>query len=325
MTGAVPHGGRLGQAQADHPLAPRPWLDLSTGINPHGWRRGRAPFSALGRLPDPADVAALEAVAARAFGVPPARVAATAGAEAALRLLPSVIGARRAAVASPAYGSHADAWTLAGATVQAVARADLFRSDAEVLVVVNPNNPDGAATPGAELVAAAEGRWLIVDESFVETRPEISAAALAGDRTVVLRSFGKFYGLAGVRLGFVVCAPALAADIRRRIGDWPVGADAIALGRAAYADRGWAARMRTRLAREAARLDRLLGAQGFEIAGGADLFRLTRCADATARARRLAGQGVLVRTFDHDPTLIRFGLPGAKDWRRLETALEMSR
>ena len=83
--------------------------------------------------------------------------------------------------------------------------------------------------------------------------------------------------------------------------------------------------MRTRLAREAARLDRLLAAHGFEIAGGADLFRLTRCADATARARRLAGQGVLVRTFDHDPTLIRFGLPGAKDWRRLETALEMSR
>lgn len=325
MAGGVAHGGRLAAAQADHPLAPRPWLDLSTGINPHGWRGGRAAFSALRRLPDPADLAALEAAAAKAFGVGADRVAATAGAEAALRLLPSLIGASRVAVASPAYGSHADAWALAGATVQPASRVDLFASDAEALVIVNPNNPDGAATPGAELVAAAAGRWLIIDESFVETAPEISAAALADDRTVVLRSFGKFYGLPGVRLGFVIGAPAVAAAVRRCVGDWPVGADAIALGRDAYAAPAWADRTRARLARDATRLDAVLQGAGFAIVGGTSLFRLARCDDAAGRARRLAEQGVLVRTFDHDPRLIRFGLPQRGRWRRLETALERSR
>src|SRR5690606_20570517 len=131
--------------------------------------------------------------------------------------------------------------------------------------------------------------------------------ALAQGRTIVLRSFGKFYGLPGVRLGFVICDETLAHRLRRRIGDWPVGAEAIAMGRAAYADSGWAERTRLSLARDAERLDRLLKATGFDIAGGTSLFRLARCETAAIRADRLAQQGVLVRTFTHDPTLIRFG------------------
>lgn len=325
MTGAIPHGGRLAAAQAEHPLAPRPWLDLSTGINPEGWRRGRPSLPALRRLPDPTDTAALEDIAASAFGVAPEQVVAVAGAEAGLRLLPDLLEVDRVAVASPTYGSHADAWARASVAVEAVARADLFASEATALIVVNPNNPDGAATPGADLVAAAGGRWLIVDESFGEATPTLSAASLATGRTIVLRSFGKFFGLPGVRLGFVICDPVLAERIRRRIGDWPVGADAIAMGRAAYADTAWAKRTRARLARDAARLDELLTMTGFEIVGGTDLFRLTRSEDAAARARRLAEQGVLVRTFAHDPALIRFGLPERGRWRRLRTALEITR
>ena len=324
MTDAIPHGGRLARAQADYPSAPMPWLDLSTGINPGGWRRGRPPHASLTRLPDPADTLALEVVAAAAFGAPPECVVAVAGAEAGLRLLPEMIEARRVAVASPTYGSHADAWKRAGVAVDEVARTDLFDAAAEVLVVVNPNNPDGAASPGASLAAQAAGRWLIIDESFVEAEPALSAAALAQGRTIVLRSFGKFYGLPGVRLGFVICDETLAHRLRRRIGDWPVGAEAIAMGRAAYADSGWAQRTRLSLARDAERLDRLLQATGFEIAGGTSLFRLARCETAAIRADRLAQQGVLVRTFTHDPTLIRFGLPGRNNWRRLQAALEMS-
>ena len=325
MTDAIPHGGRLAAAQAEHPLAPRPWLDVSTGINPEGWRRGRPSAAMLKRLPDPADTAALERVAASAFGVPAERVVAVAGAEAALRLAPDLLDVRRVAVASPTYGSHEDAWRRAGVAVEAASRADLFEADADMLVVVNPNNPDGAATPGRALVEAARGRWLIIDESFVEVAPELSAATWATGQTIVLRSFGKFYGLPGVRLGFVICDVELADRIRRRLGDWPVGADAIWMGRAAYADVDWARRRATRLQREAARLDRLLRATGFEIVGGTSLFRLAKCEDATKRAGRLAAQGVLVRTFPHDPTLIRFGLPRRRNWRRLEAALEISR
>lgn len=325
MTGAIPHGGRLAEARRAHPSAPTPWLDLSTGINPEGWRRGRASMAALGRLPDPAEVAELEAAAAGFFGCDPARVVAVAGAEAGLRLLPSVLDTARVAIAAPTYGSHADAWRQAGAQVTEIQRAGLFRQPTDAFVVVNPNNPDGAVTPGAELVAGAAGRWLVIDESFIEVAPEMSAIAVAGDRTIVLRSFGKFHGLAGVRLGFVVASPELAVRLRRRIGDWPVGADAISMGIAAYGDPAWAERTRRRLARDATRLDALLVQAGFEIVGGTSLFRLTRSGDAKRRAQALAEQGVLVRVFDHDADLIRFGLPGRAEWPRLQTALETLR
>ena len=322
---SVPHGGRLIAAQAAWPSAPRPWLDLSTGINPHGWRKGRASFDSLTRLPDPEETAALEATAAAAFGVDPERVAAVAGAEAGLRLLPSLLNVRHAAIASPTYGSHANAWRLAGVEVVAVERAALAQADAGVLVVVNPNNPDGALSAPEDLIAAAGDRWLVVDESFGEVAPGFSAASLATGRVVVLRSFGKFYGLPGVRLGFIVADPDLADRVRRRVGDWPVGGEAIAFGRAAYADSDWADAMRVQLQGEAARLDGLLVASGFRIVGGTSLFRLAAADDATVRASKLAEQGVLVRTFDHDPSLIRFGLPDCSGWSRLETALETLR
>jgi cobalamin biosynthetic protein CobC len=325
MTHAIPHGGRLAAAQAAYPRAPQPWIDLSTGINPEGWRGRRPGLAELGRLPDPEDTAALEAAAAGAFGVPAECVVAVAGAEAGLRLLPDLLGVQRVAVAAPTYGSHADAWRLAGAEVIETKRERIFAAAAEAVVVVNPNNPDGAISAGDGLIHNAEGRWLVVDESFVETAPYVSVAALAVGRTIVLRSFGKFYGLAGVRLGFVICDPDLAARIRRRIGDWPVSAEAISMGRAAYADAAWAERTRARLRRDAIRLDGLLEANDLAVVGGTDLFRLARCADANQRADRLAQEGILVRTFAHDDGLIRFGLPGRGRWKRLKAALEKTR
>jgi cobalamin biosynthetic protein CobC len=242
-----------------------------------------------------------------------------------LRLLPGLLDVARVAIASPTYGSHADAWRQARVGTSEVERSSLFEQPTDALVIVNPNNPDGAMTLGSELVAAAARRWLVIDESFVDTDPAMSAIPHLTDRVVVLRSFGKFYGLPGVRLGFVVASPALARRVRERTGDWPVGADAIAMGRAAYADTVWAERTRTALVREAVRMDETLVAAGFTIVGGTSLFRLTRCDDAIGRAQRLAGQGLLVRTFRHDPELLRFGLPGQANWPRLEAALEMSR
>lgn len=325
MAARVEHGGRLAAARAQHPNAPTPWLDLSTGINPHGWRVARPPLATLTRLPDPADLAALEAMAAEAFGTAPGRVVAVPGAEAGLRLLPEALAIRRVAIASPTYGSHADAWRLSGAQVSEPARDELFNDDADLLVVVNPNNPDGRAEPGGDLVARARRRWLIIDESFVEVEPALSAASFESERTIMLRSFGKFHGLPGVRLGFVIAPPAIAAGLRARLGDWPVSADAIAMGRAAYADSNWAERTRVRLAADARRLDALLVDNGLAVVGGTSLFRLVRCADGEAVAWRLGASGVLVRTFAFDPGLIRFGLPGRHDWPRLRRALETAR
>ncbi len=334
--GFAHHGGRLGAARATYSQAPQPWIDLSTGINPKSYPAPRARDAALNRLPDTGELAQLESVAAAAFGVgDPQRVVATGGTEAALRLLPHVVGLGlgAAVVAGPTYGSHVDGWARAGVASRVVHDAELDGAigDKTALIVVNPNNPDGRLMSRERLrqlhdAVASRGGLLVVDEAFAEVTPQASVADIAGsseaENLVVLRSFGKFYGLAGVRLGFVVGSPSIASRVRGVIGDWPVSVDALAAGLAAYADRQWAERMRVHLAATARRLDGLLSEHGFEVVGGTSLYRLVRAADAPVRFERLAEAGILTRPFQHDASLLRFGLPGTPDaWQRLGEAL----
>lgn len=309
------HGGRIAAAEALFPDAPRPWLDLSTGINPHAYPAPKLPQSAFHRLPDPEAVRALEAAAAKAFDVSPRHVAATPGTEVALRLLPRLLSARSVALSEPSYGGHREAWQAIGA--QIVANG----ADAEARVVVNPNNPDGRVVDPRELIDAAQAAWMIVDEAFVDCQPQISVARHAGGRLVVLRSFGKFFGLPGLRLGFVVAEPTLAAQVREALGDWPLAVPTIAAGLAAYTDFAWCERMRRRLQRDARRLDALLAKAGLTVVGGTELFRLARAKDADAVFLQLARAGILCRPFA-TPGLLRFGLPGsAQNWTGLQNAL----
>jgi cobalamin biosynthesis protein CobC len=328
------HGGRLGVARSLFPDVPQPWVDLSTGINPRPYPAPRASRQARNRLPEPTELARLEAQAAAAFGVDdPARVVAVGGTECGLRLLPQIVNLKAAVIVGPTYGSHADAWTRSGALTQTIAR-DEMQVHAErtvCLTIVNPNNPDGHIVERTHLLALHDslerrGGMLIVDEAFADVTPEASVAAVAGAqdalRLIVLRSFGKFFGLAGLRLGFIVAAAPLAAAIRGLVGEWPVSSDALAAGLAAYADRRWADRERALLQRSAQRLDRLLRQSGFDLAGGTSLFRLARAPDARERFARLLAAGILARPLDFDPGLLRFGLPRGRDeWRRLAAAL----
>jgi cobalamin biosynthetic protein CobC len=321
MSGFTSHGGRLPAAMRTWPDARAPWIDLSTGINPRPYPAPRASQGARSRLPFPEETAALEAVAATAFGIDdPAQVVAVPGAETALRLLPQLLGAARAMIVGPTYASHADAWTRAGARI--VVQEDA----AEAVILVNPNNPDGRVHQRADLIAladrlAARGGWLVVDESFADTQACDSIAAAGHPRIVALRSFGKFYGLAGLRLGFALGPAALAAELRGRQGDWPVSADALAAGRTAYADSAWAEKTRARLVRDAVGLDARLVAAGFEIVGGTPLFRLAASKEAPRYFEALCAKGVLTRPFAENPTWLRFGLPALSARRRVGDAL----
>jgi cobalamin biosynthetic protein CobC len=316
------HGGRLGAARTAWPDAPTPWLDLSTGINPCPYPVPALAPETWSRLPDPESLRALETAAAAAFGVEdPARVVAAAGSEALIRLLPRLLAAGRVAISTRTYGGHADAWRAAGARI-----VDSGDPAADLRVLVNPNNPSGRVLSPDQVVDLTEGP-LLVDEAFMDVDPAYSVAPLAGGpdhgSLMVLRSFGKFYGLAGARLGFLVAEPALAARVRQALGDWPVSGPAIAAGLAAYADPDWARQTRRRLIESTVQLDSLLRRTGFEIVGGTRLFRLTRAADAPRRFQILAQAGILTRPFPWDETLIRFGLPGPdQDWLRLADALE---
>jgi len=316
------HGGRLAEARAAFGDTGAVWLDLSTGINPHPWR-GVGDFAIdWARLPDESDLRAVQAAAAAYFGVGPDYVAALPGTEIGLRLLGTLLPGPARHLA-PTYRTHAEMFA-GSAPIDALSAA----SDGAV-IVANPNNPDGRIRSAQDLLAThdrlrARGGWLVVDEAFADAgRTESVAPHVAEDaRLIVFRSFGKFFGLAGVRLGFVIAPRPVIAQVRALLGAWPVSAAAIAIGTAAYADSGWIAAMRERLALEAADLDAMLLRRGLTPVGACPLFRLVDVADAEAIFARLARQAILTRPFDYDPRWLRLGLPGsAAALDRLERAL----
>ena len=326
----VYHGGDLTAARTRFANAPRPWIDLSTGINPHPYPVGKLSRKAWTRLPEPSSARALEAVAASAYGArEPESVVAAPGTQALIQWLPRLIGARRVGILGFTYAEYEETWGAAGASVVRVDGIEALGAF-DVAVIVNPNNPDGqriAARALAQLGArlAAKGGTVIVDEAFMDAEPieHSLVPKLPPAGAVVLRSCGKFFGLAGLRLGFAIASPDLADQIRRALGPWAVSGAAIEIGTHALADALWRKRAITRLAKDAERLDNILVRAGFEIVGGTPLFRLARHRRAPAWFERLACQGIWVRNFPaaHEDWL-RFGLPGAPAaWRRLEAAL----
>ncbi|MDQ6438225.1 threonine-phosphate decarboxylase CobD [Mesorhizobium sp. LHD-90] len=323
------HGGSLGRARALFPQAPQPFVDLSTGINPHSYPLFDLPATAFTRLPEAARLEELKRVAAKAYGVPDAaNVAAAPGTQILLPLVMALVPPGRAKVLGPTYAEHARAAALAGHEVEEVNDFNaLFEAD--VGVIVNPNNPDGKVMARQELLALAErlagrGGLLVVDEAFMDVGPR--AESVAGDvrrpGLVVLRSFGKFFGLAGVRLGFVLAEQQLAARLESALGPWAVSGPALEMGNRALADLRWQETMRSRLADEAERLDKLLKRFGLSVTGGTTLYRLVETPEAPELFEALGRSGILVRNFGWSSSALRFGLPGDEAaWKRLKQAL----
>jgi cobalamin biosynthetic protein CobC len=318
------HGGRLADAKARFGLGNAPWIDLSTGINPHGWPGVGNLAMDWQALPDPAALDDLEAAAAACFGTDPAHVCAVPGTKIGLRMLGDILPGP-AVHARPSYRTHGEMLRRS----RPVALSDLTGAEEATIVIANPNNPDGRITPAATLLGWLEARqnaasWLVVDEAFADATPEISLAAHVHDerRLIVFRSIGKFFGLAGVRLGFVLGPRALIAQYRQRLGSWPLSAAALAIGTAAYRDADWIASMRIALRQEADALDAALARRGFQAMGACPLFRLIETADAAALFERLARHAILTRPFDYDPRWLRLGLPSNREaLDRLDAAL----
>lgn len=323
---ALEHGGRLHAAAQRYGRPVAQWLDLSTGINPCGYPVPAVPPGVWNRLPEDDD--ALPAAARAYYGV--SHLLAVPGTQAAIQRLPGLRAPCRVGVLTPLYGEHAHAWRAAGHAVREL--AELTPATArglDVLVLANPNNPTGQVFMPevvADLRAAlAPGGWLVADEAFVDPTPAQSLLAGWADARapglVVLRSVGKFFGLAGARVGFVAGDAAVLAALGAALGPWSLAGPSRHVAAQALADRAWQARTRARLARDGARLAALLTRHGLRPAGGCALFAYVRARRADAMHRALARQGVLTRLFDQPPAL-RFGLPGTEaDWQRLDRAL----
>lgn len=323
------HGGDLSEAIAQFGGAPESWLDLSTGINPWPYPvPDKLPVQSWQRLPHRAAERDLIEAARIAYDVPAGvDIAIAPGTQALIQILPHVMTGGAVAIAGPTYSEHAIAFARAGREVIAVG-LDALPSGATHAVVVNPNNPDGRITPRDAIADAARrldkfGGGLIVDEAFADVVPDCSVVELCRELPiVVLRSFGKFFGLAGLRLGFAIARPGLAAEIAATLGPWPVSGPALVIGRAALSDRRWIDATRALLSQQANELDAVLRAADLELVGGTSLFRFVRHRDAHAIHARLAHQQIWTRSFDHAGDVLRFGLPPTADaLRRLAAAL----
>jgi cobalamin biosynthetic protein CobC len=311
------HGGDLTEAMARFGGRRADWLDLSTGINPHAYPVPEVAPGFWHSLPTQGALDALLEAARQCYGVPrQVEVVAAPGTQALIQWMPRLAPDGDTAVLGPTYNEHARAFASAGRRVAQITALAQWR-DATNLVIVNPNNPDGRMVSLDELAdlaakAADRGGWLIVDESFIDVAPDQTCVGLCATHPVViLRSFGKFYGLAGVRLGFALAAKAVADQFRSAMGPWAVAGPALSIGHSALLDGAWANATRSRLITEANALDELLIRGGCQIIGGTTLYRLVRHHSAAALHGHLASQNIWVRKFDWDTSLLRFGLPGS--------------
>ena len=327
--GPLHHGGRLRAAAAHFAIPVENWLDLSTGINPNGWPVKTPPAATWARLPDDDDE--LNSIACRYYGAD--FLLSVAGSQAAIQALPQLRISSRVSVLTPGYAEHAYTWKRNNHKVATVTadQIDVALPDTDVLIITHPNNPTGAVFPVAQLLdwhmrLATRNGWLIVDEAFMDTTPEFSIASQASKPgLIVLRSLGKFFGLAGARVGFVCAHPELLAALKNLLGPWSVNAPARWMAIQALQDTCWQKKTRQHLLSASNRLKTLLTQHQLISTGGCALFQWAHSRHATYLYEKLAYQGILVRLFNNPPSL-RFGLPGNDlDWQRLDTALAACR
>jgi cobalamin biosynthesis protein CobC len=316
------HGGNLDQAMRRFGGDARDWIDLSTGINRQPYPVGELPADCWSALPSKSALNSLHLAAQEAYGTS-APVLATSGAQAAIQLLPQLASRGRVRILSPTYNEYAAVFSAAGWEVTEVSDPEAL-AGADIAVLANPNNPDGKRCEPERLLTLLPhvGR-LVIDESFADAIPGLSLAPDAGcPGLLVLRSFGKFFGLAGLRLGFVIGTEADIAALAAMAGPWPISGAAIAIGMRALSDREWAKTTSARLARDCERLDAEVARLGWAPAGGTPLFRLYETGDATRAQEKLAQSRIWSRVFPYHAGWLRLGLPGNEsEWTRLSAAL----
>lgn len=316
------HGGNLDLAMQRFGGDARDWIDLSTGINRKPYPIGELPETVWSALPSRSGIEALQRAAREAYGTT-APVLATNGAQATIQWLPHLASRGRLRILGPTYNEYAAVFSAAGWEVTEV--SDLAAlADADIAVLANPNNPDGKRYEPKQLLELLPrtGR-LVVDESFADAIAELSLAPHAGRQgLLILRSFGKFFGLAGLRLGFVVGSEADIAILAAMAGPWPVSGPAIAIGERALSDREWARTTSARLMRDCSRLDAEVAQLGWSLVGGTPLFRLYETGDAIRAQKKLARAQIWSRVFPYQEGWLRLGLPGGEtEWARLSAAL----
>lgn len=315
------HGGALRKAQAAYPTVKAPWIDLSTGINPNPWPHAADIAIDWHRLPQWEELQALEQAAAQHYGVPASHICAVSGSEMAMRLTALLLGGTGQCERG-GYRTHSEMFTTCH-MLDTLSQATPHLP----LILANPANPSGRIISPADLHDLLKQRshmWTLVDEAYADAMPPISIAKQITEypKLILFKSLGKFFGLAGLRLGFVIAAPQWIDILRCHVGAWPVSAAAIAIGQAALSDRAWISDTRLMLTQRAAQLDVILNTSGLPSSGDCPLFRRVHTPDAHALFHHLCGHGILTRPFADFLHHLRLGLPANDaEFNRLRAAL----
>ncbi len=329
ITAGLHHGGRLNVAASEYGIPRQDWLDLSTGLNPQAWPVQTCDATSWQRLPEEED--GLQQAACEYYGSDYALP--VAGSQAAIQLLPTLRAASRVAVIVPGYAEHEYNWQQNGHSVipLAIHQLESHLPELDVVVIINPNNPDGHLVPVETLLSwhqqlSLRGGWLIVDEAFMDTTPEKSIVPYTTrPGLIVLRSMGKFFGLAGIRCGFVLSDRSFLQHMASRLGPWTLTGMTRAIARDALQDSSWQKINRQQLERASIRLKTLLERSGFTVQGGTALFQYLQHPRAKEIHDLFAQHAILLRYYpDMKNSLpaLRFGLPASEnDWQRLQQVL----
>ncbi|MEP3247383.1 MAG: threonine-phosphate decarboxylase CobD [Sneathiella sp.] len=323
------HGGDLDLAQKNFGGEISDWIDLSTGINPVPYVIPDLPPALWSRLPGSALEQSLIQAARRYYSIPEAYdCVAGPGTQALIQLLPRLYTPSDVAIFGPTYAEHEHCWRGAGHRTKMVASLSDILPAARIIILVSPDNPTGSIASGSDLLALqqmvrARNGLLVIDEAFMDGFPEQSAlSALTPDHLILLKSFGKFFGLAGLRLGFAMGDKQTIPKLKKQLGPWAVSGPAAYIGQEAYQNTNWIHQTRQRLKQEMTRLSELLGKAGADLVGETDLFTLVKHEKSAVLYQHLCQNQILTRPFSHDPALLRFGHPAnERQWTKLQNAL----
>tara|TARA_Y100000746_G_C15433819_1_gene419786 strand:+ start:130 stop:1077 length:948 start_codon:yes stop_codon:yes gene_type:complete len=308
------HGGKLDSVIDQYGGKKSEWLDLSTGINPTPYPFKKVDKISWNRLPDDNAFASLYKAARNFWGLPKSsHILGASGVSSLIALIPFLQPFKTVSIQNPTYSEYELSFKRFGCKV--------VETGGEINVVVNPNNPDGKIQIKHDVIKNHK-KVTIIDESFCDLSPENSLLDLADHPgIIVLKSFGKFWGLAGLRLGFAIGTPQTISPVKDVLGPWQISGPALAIGHQALTDTLWAKKTRLELAKSAIRLDLIMN--DYKLVGGTNLYRLYHAQDSHYLTQHLASHKILVRNFDYNKNWVRIGIPGQEsDWERLDKAIK---
>ena len=311
------HGGDLSDAVRVNRKIKK-WIDLSTGINPNAYNDFNIDKTVYSHLPSGNQLAELMSIARGYYNLnQEIKICAYQGAQGVINILPNIVNKNihdTIQILTPTYTEHYRVWNDHGFKIRLVTNIENELDPSIPFVLVNPNNPDGKLFQPKYLEELWErirkaGGFLILDESFMDGTPDMSFRFdNCRDNVIVIRSFGKFFGLPGLRLGFVYGDNHYINKVSSLVGPWPISSSSLLIARKAMLDTVWISATITDLKMKSTALSNFLHDQKLKTVGDCYFFKTIELDNASQMHKALANHGIWTRIFNYNQKWLRMGL-----------------